>query len=119
MTYHKYMAYGIEGTCISVAAPNMKAYTERVIGTIRREALDHVLLVSKSQIRNTVSEYIDYYNQFWLHQGIAGIPASRKAMGRSSNYQSFQDCIIITIEIVPKIGPDVIKLQHGLRKTQM
>ena len=74
MTYHKYMAYGIEGTCISVAALNMKAYTERVIGTIRREALDHFLLVSQSQIRNVVSEYIDYYNRLRPHQGIGEIP---------------------------------------------
>ena len=34
----------------------MNAYTERVIGTIRREALDYFLLVTERQVRNVVSE---------------------------------------------------------------
>ena len=69
-----YPAYGIEGVRTSVAAPNMNAYVERVIGTIRREALDHFLLVSERQIRNVVSAYIDYYNRLRPHQGISQIP---------------------------------------------
>ena len=70
----EYPAYGIEGVRTSVAAPNMNAYVERVIGTIRREALDHFLLVSERQIRNVVSAYIDYYNRLRPHQGISQIP---------------------------------------------
>ena len=52
----------------------MNAYVERMIGTIRREALDHFILVSESQIRNVVSEYIDYYDRLQPHQGIGKIP---------------------------------------------
>ncbi len=76
-----YSAYGIEGVRTSVAAPNMNAYVERAISTIRREALDHFLLISERQIRNVVSEYVDYYNRYRPHQGIAGIPADSKAAG--------------------------------------
>jgi putative transposase len=69
-----YPDYGIVGVNTSVASPNMNAYTERVIGTIRREALDHFLVVSVRQISNLISAYIDYYNRFRPHQGIASIP---------------------------------------------
>jgi hypothetical protein len=43
-------------------------------GTIRREALDHFLLFSEKQVRNIVSEFIEYYNTKRLHQGIDKIP---------------------------------------------
>ena len=76
-----YQNYGINGVNTSVAAPNMNAFTERVIGTIRREALDHFLLFSERQTRNVLSEYIEYYNQYRPHQGIECIPAGRKSAG--------------------------------------
>ena len=69
-----YEMFGIKGVNISLGAPNMNAYTERVIGTIRREAMDHFLLFSKKQIRKILSEYIDYYNHLRPHQGIDSIP---------------------------------------------
>ena len=52
----------------------MNAFTERVIGTIRREALDHFLLISEKQVRNIISEFVEYYNNFRIHQGINDIP---------------------------------------------
>jgi len=42
----------------------MNAYIERIIGSIRREALDHFLLISEKQVRKIVQEYIDYYNHY-------------------------------------------------------
>ena len=68
------------GVNTSVAAPNMNAYVERVIGTIRREALDHFILFSEKQVRNIVSEYVDYYNRYRPHQGIGQIPNKDKTV---------------------------------------
>jgi hypothetical protein len=59
----------------------MNANGERVIGTIRREALDHFLMVSERQIRNVISEYIDYDNRHRPHQGIADIPNGEENVG--------------------------------------
>jgi len=69
-----YKMFGIKGVNTSPAAPNMNACTERVNGSIRREALDHFLLFSEKQIRKILTEYIDYYNHLRPHQGIKDIP---------------------------------------------
>lgn len=54
--------------------PNMNTYIERLNGTIRREALDHFLLMSRKQVKNIVSEFIEYYNNQRMHQRIDKIP---------------------------------------------
>lgn len=54
--------------------PGMNAFTERVIGTIRREALEHFLLFSEKQARNIINQYVEYYNHLRPHQSIEGIP---------------------------------------------
>ncbi|MCK5346569.1 MAG: integrase core domain-containing protein, partial [Candidatus Heimdallarchaeota archaeon] len=69
-----YSLYNIKGVNICTSSPNMNAYTERVNGTIRREALDHFLLFSEKQIWKIVKEYVDYYNHQRPHQGINKIP---------------------------------------------
>ena len=76
-----YSLYGIQGVNICTSAPNMNAYTERVIGTIRRDALDHFLLFTEKQIRKIVLEYVDYYNHKRPHQGICKIPSQRELTG--------------------------------------
>ena len=72
-----YSWYGIKGVYICTSAPNMNAYVERLKGTIRREALDHFLLFSEKQVRNIVSEFVQYYNKQRMHQGINKIPDAK------------------------------------------
>ena len=69
-----YSWYDIEGVNICTYAPNMNAYVERLVGTIRREALDHFLLFSEKQVRKIISEFVTYYNNQRMHQGINKIP---------------------------------------------
>ncbi len=65
-----YGNYGIKDVCTSVKAPNMNSIAERFIGSVRREALDYFLIMNKKQLKNILTEYIDYYNSFRPHQGI-------------------------------------------------
>jgi len=76
--------YGITGVNTSPYAPNMNAHVERVIGTIRREALDHFLLFSEKQIGKIVKEFVRYYNNFRSHQGIGRIPNGDIPVGSGS-----------------------------------
>jgi len=38
------------------------AYAERVIGSARRECLDHVVVIGERHLREILSKYVDYYN---------------------------------------------------------
>jgi len=69
-----YSNYGIKGVNTCIASPNMNTYVERLNGSIRREVLDHFLLITEKQIRKIISEYIDYYNNYRMHQGIGKTP---------------------------------------------
>ena len=69
-----YSQFNIKAVNTCIAAPNMNTYVERVIGTIRREALNHFLLISEKQVRNIINNYVNYYNHFRPHQGIGRIP---------------------------------------------
>lgn len=40
------------------------------IGSLRRECLDHVLILSEKHSRRLVKEYVDYFNDDRPHQGI-------------------------------------------------
>lgn len=61
-------------------APRANAYCERFIGSLRRECLDHTLVLSEKQLRRLVNEYVHYFNDDRPHQGIhQRIPAKLEA----------------------------------------
>jgi transposase InsO family protein len=50
---------------------------ERFVGSVRRELLDHVVVLSKDHLRRLLREYVDYYNAERVHTSIGGAPAGR------------------------------------------
>jgi putative transposase len=57
-----------------VRAPKANAVCERFIGSVRRECLDHVIILNERHLRRLVHEYVDYFNHARPHQGIDRIP---------------------------------------------
>jgi putative transposase len=55
----------------AVQAPRMNAICERLVGTLRRELLDRVLILSEAHLRTILAEYQVHYNTARPHQGIA------------------------------------------------
>ena len=55
----------------AVQAPRMNATCERLVGTLRRELLDRVLILSERHLRAVLTEYQAHYNTARPHQGIA------------------------------------------------
>jgi putative transposase len=53
---------GIETVLTPVRAPRANAVVERVIGTLRRECLDHVIILNEPHLRAVLSEFVRYYN---------------------------------------------------------
>jgi transposase InsO family protein len=54
----------------AVQAPRMNAICERLVGTLRREILDRVLILGEGHLRTVLTEY-QAQLQHGLHQGIA------------------------------------------------
>ena len=52
-------------------APRANAICERLVGTLRREVLDHLLIVNEAHLRAVLTEYAAHYNTARPHQGIA------------------------------------------------
>ncbi|MDW6064282.1 integrase core domain-containing protein [Streptomyces sp. FXJ1.4098] len=55
-------------------APRMNAHCERIIGSIRREALDHVLIMSETHARHVLAAYERHYNEHRPHQARNQLP---------------------------------------------
>jgi putative transposase len=60
-------ALGIEEVVISPRSPWQTPYVERVIGTLRRECLDHVVVLGETHLRRIVRRYGRYYHASRCH----------------------------------------------------
>ena len=74
LKYFPYEEYNIKGVNISPYSPNMNAYAERFVRSIRQECLNYFILFTYGQLHRIVKEYIEYYNNFRYHQGTNSIP---------------------------------------------
>ena len=53
-----------------VRAPNANAYAERWVGTVRRECLDHLLIVGRRHLSRVLSEFVEHYNTHRPHRAL-------------------------------------------------
>lgn len=63
---------GLSQLVTAYKAPKMNAHAERLIGSIRRECLDHVIVMGEGHANRLLKEYAAYYNGQRCHQGLAG-----------------------------------------------
>jgi putative transposase len=61
----------IEEVLTAPRSPWQNAYVERVIGSIRRECLDHVMIFSEQGLRRILKSYFAYYEKSRTHLGLA------------------------------------------------
>jgi len=57
---------------ISPHSPWQTPYVERAIGSIRRECLDHMMILGERHLRRILGEYVRYYNESRPHQSLDG-----------------------------------------------
>ena len=85
-----------EGTAIEVVkipprSPNLNPICERFLGSVRRECLDHVIILSEQQLRRVLKEYVEiYFNRARPHQGLG------------------QAIPVAELRSVPKVGGKVV-----------
>jgi transposase InsO family protein len=61
---------GIKVLKTPVRAPKANAICERFIGSLKRECLDYMLILSCAQLYRIIREYLDYYHRARPHQGL-------------------------------------------------
>ncbi len=60
-------AMGIKEVITAPRSPWQNAYVERVIGSIRRECLDHIVIFNERHLRRVLTSYVDYYQRTRTH----------------------------------------------------
>jgi putative transposase len=85
----------IEQILTSPHSPWQNPYVERVIGSIRRECLDHVIVLNERHLRSVLRDYPDYYHRSRSHLGLG------------------KDCPETRAVEMPGIGPGFVKTGSG------
>src|SRR5262249_15590365 len=76
-------AMGIRDRPISPGSPWQNGIAERLIGTLRRECLDQMVMFGEAHLRRILSAYAAYYNQTRTHLALQKDAPLRRAVQRS------------------------------------
>ena len=88
-------ALGMSEILIAPRAPWQNPYAERLIGSIRRECLDHVIVINERHLRRLLRSYLAYYNATRPHQSLDNdSPRRREA----------QSVLFGCIVTIPEVG---------------
>jgi len=98
------------GICEVLSVPRspwQRAYVERVIGSIRCEYLDHVIVFHEASLRRTLNSYCDYYHDRehifpWGRTHRNHEPFSLRKWGASWRCRRSVDCITATNDGLPE-----------------
>ena len=73
-------ALGIRDRPTSPRSPWQNAYVERLIGSVRRECVDHVVVLGERHLRHLLLSYKTYYNETRTHLSLNKDAPSRRAV---------------------------------------
>jgi putative transposase len=69
---------GVRVVRTPLAAPTAKARAERWVGSVRRECLDRLLIVSRKHLERVLREYVEHYNRHRPHRSLEQRPPLAK-----------------------------------------
>ena len=80
----------------STALPWQNGYAERLIGSIRRECVDHIIVLGERHLRHVLLSYMKYYNEIRTHLSLRRMRPYRVPLGPSVTFfaaRSWAGCI--------------------------
>jgi transposase InsO family protein len=81
-------AMGIRDRPTAPRSPWQNAYAERLVGSIRRDCLDHIIVLGEAHLRRILKAYVSYYNGARTHLSLkkdAPFPRPIERVGRISS----------------------------------
>ena len=102
---------GIRDRPMSPRSPWQNGYAERLIGSIRRDCLDHVIVFSERHLRNLLLCYMKYYNETRTHLSLQKDPPVSRAVDRAGHMSSDPR------RTLSPICPDLIYGRHSRAHT--
>jgi putative transposase len=79
------LRFGIHPKRTALQSPWQNGTAERFVGSVRRELLDHVVVLGEDPLRRLLREYVDYYNTERVHTSIGDAPEGRTVQERRSD----------------------------------
>jgi hypothetical protein len=79
-------SFGVDPIRTAFRSPWQNGTAERVVGSVRRELLDHVVVLNEEHLRRLLREYVDYYNIERVHTSISNAPVGRPVESRPSEH---------------------------------
>jgi transposase InsO family protein len=80
---HRIRAIGIRDKPIAPASPWQYGFAERLIGSIRRECVDHIIVLGETHLRRILRAYADYYNDVRTHRSLDKDPPVSRPVQRA------------------------------------
>ena len=72
-----FKANGVEPICLPRRSPNLNAYAERVIQSLKHECLNHFIILGEKHLNYLVQEYVEFYNSCRPHSAVGHLPPCR------------------------------------------
>jgi putative transposase len=83
---HAIRSFEIDPKRTAFRSPWQNGTAERFVGSVRRELLDHVVVLNEDHLRRLLREYADYYNDERVHTSIGDAPNGRAVESRPSEH---------------------------------
>src|SRR5260370_22158564 len=81
-------AMGIRDKPTAPASPWQNGFAERLIGSIRRERLDHIIVFREMQLHQILPSHVDFYNRVTTHRSLNKDPPASRPVQRTGVIRS-------------------------------
>src|SRR5690349_19100162 len=96
---------GIKQVLSAPRSPWQRAYLERLIGSLRRECLDHIIVFGERSLRRALASYVSYYHSWRTHLSLGkdARNSDERSFPLKARWSKFAKSVAYTI--ITNVGP--------------